>query len=193
MRRLADGSSVEFHGLMEHPVQVAGGGLARVGGSQARAAAFQALAEQHLDASYRLAGAILRNWADAEDATHDALVRAWRSWDQLRDHAMFERWFDRIVVNTCRNRLRSPSRQETRDLSDELAVVGRDPMASVGDRDQIGQALARLSADHRIVVALRYYRDLPIEEIAARTGVPVGTANSRLHYAMRQLRQEIDR
>ena len=50
-----------------------------------------------------------------------------------------------------------------------------DPMSTVEDRDQIRAALGRLSPDHRIVVALRFYRDLPIDEIAARTGVPVGT------------------
>jgi RNA polymerase sigma-70 factor (ECF subfamily) len=49
-----------------------------------------------------------------------------------------------------------------------------------------------LSADHRVVVVLRYWRDLPIEAIADRLGVPSGTVRSRLHYALRELRREIE-
>ena len=171
--------------------------LAEVGGSSARAAAFTDLAERHLDSSYRLARAILGDSSEAEDATHDALIQAWRHWDQLRDHSRFEQWFDRIVVNTCRNRLRHVSKLKVVDISTELVAVGDnsssgdDSVRSVADRDQIGAALARLSADHRIVVALRYFGDLSLEEIAARVGIPVGTVTSRLHYALKQLRSEL--
>jgi RNA polymerase sigma-70 factor, ECF subfamily len=167
-------------------------------GTSARAAAFQDLAEQHLDASYRLARAILGNRGEAEDATHDALVQAWHHWGQLRDEGRFEPWFDRILVNVCRNRLRQSSRQKVIDLSPEaidvldVRAANRDPMAFVHDRDQIRAALGRLSPDHRIVVALRFFKDLPIDEIAARTGVPIGTATSRLHYALKQLREGIE-
>jgi DNA-directed RNA polymerase specialized sigma24 family protein len=71
-----------------------------------RDAVFQALADEHLDRAYRLARAILRDPTDACDATHDAFVRAWRSRATLRDASRFEPWFDRILVNVCRNRLR---------------------------------------------------------------------------------------
>ena len=55
-----------------------------------RAAAFRTLADQHLDAAYRLARAILRDPLEAEDATHDAFVQAWRSWASLRDGSRFD-------------------------------------------------------------------------------------------------------
>ncbi len=48
--------------------------------------------------------------------------------------------------------------------------------------------MVRLSPDHRIIVALRFYRDMPIVEIARRLDIPTGTAHSRLHYALRRLR-----
>jgi RNA polymerase sigma-70 factor, ECF subfamily len=167
-------------------------------GTSARAAAFQELAELHLDASYRLARAILGNRGEAEDATHDALIQAWRHWGQLRDQRRFEPWFDRILVNVCRNRLRQSSRQKVVDLSPEamdvvdLRAANRDPMSRIHDRDQIRTALSKLSPDHRIVVALRFFRDLPIDEIAARTGAPLGTVTSRLHYALQHLREGIE-
>jgi RNA polymerase sigma-70 factor (ECF subfamily) len=174
-------------------MSVARGGVVDAAGGTSRAAAFEALAEQHLESSYRLARAILGNMAEAEDATHDALVQAWRHWGQLRDPASFEHWFDRIVVNTCRNRLRRGPKWAMTALRPDAWPTRPDPMSPVDDRDELATALARLKPDHRIVVALRFYRDMPLEEIAARTGVPVGTVNSRLHYALKQLRRGIER
>ncbi len=171
-----------------------GSEIVEAGPVTARSAAFVRLADEHLDDSYRLAYAILGTRTDAEDATHDALLKAWRNWSQLRDHTRFEPWFHRILVNTCREWLRRESRRRIQDLSAELAsVAATRAVDAVHDREQIRSALSRLSPDHRITVTLRFYLDLPIEEIAIRVGVPVGTVSSRLHYALRQMREGMDR
>ncbi len=149
------------------------------------------MADEHLDQAYRLARAILRDPAEAQDATHDAFVQAWRKWDTLRDQAKFEPWFDRILVNTCRNRLRSTRRQAT-DISAEVALATGDHTGHAEDRDVLGAAIASLSPDHQVVVALRYYRDLTVPDIATRLGVPLGTVQSRLHYALKRLHDAID-
>jgi RNA polymerase sigma-70 factor, ECF subfamily len=154
--------------------------------------AFTRLAEQHLDTAYRLARAILRDPAEAQDATHDAYVQAWRKWATLRNPDRFEAWFDRILVNTCRNRLARRSRWEARDISKEVAVASGDPIGQAHDRDVIGAALATLTPDHAIVVALRYYRDLSVDEIGRRLGIPAGTVQSRLHYALKRLHAAIE-
>src|SRR6188508_2676429 len=119
-----------------------------------RAQAFLRLADDHLDAAYRLARAILRDSTDAQDATHDAFEQAWRKWDTLRDSSRFKPWFDRILVNTCRDRLRSGRRRAT-DISAEVMLAAGDPYAQTDDRDVLANAIAGLSPDHRIVVALR--------------------------------------
>jgi RNA polymerase sigma-70 factor, ECF subfamily len=152
-------------------------------GRDARADAFLALADQHLDASYRLAHAILRERAEAEDATQDAFVMAWRKWDSLRDRDLFQRWFDRILINTCRNRLKSMSRRRIGETAAVLPASHADPYREVHERDAFWPALARLTPDQRIVVSLRFYRDLSIDEIAVRVGVRPGTVKSRLHRA----------
>ena len=157
-----------------------------------RAAAFTRLAEGHLDASYRLARAILRDPAEAQDATHDAYVQAWRKWSTLRDRSRFEAWFDRILVNTCRNRLQRTTRWQAKDISEEVVVASGDPFRQTVDRDVLGGALLTLSPDHRIVVTLRYYLDLSIDDIGARLGIPSGTVQSRLHYALQRLHAAID-
>jgi RNA polymerase sigma-70 factor (ECF subfamily) len=156
-----------------------------------RAQAFLRLADQHLDAAYRLARAILRDATDAQDATHDAFEQAWRKWSTLRDPSRFEPWFDRILVNTCRDRLRSGRRMAT-DISVEVAITAGDPFTQAQDRDLLAGAIAALPPEHRIVVALRYYRDLPVDEIASRLGIPPGTVHSRLHYALKRLHASID-
>ena len=156
-----------------------------------RAQAFLRLADGHLNAAYRLARAILRDPTDAQDATHDAFEQAWRKWPTLRDTASFEPWFDRILVNTCRDRLRSGRRQIV-DISVQVVTSPKDPFAQSHDRDVLANAISALPPEHRIVVALRYFRDLPVEEIATSLGIPTGTVHSRLHYALKRLHVSID-
>lgn len=163
-----------------------------VEGQATRAEAFRTLADRHLDASYRLAQVILGQRAEAEDATHDAFVSAWRNWSSLRDPELFEHWFDRILVNTCRNRLRHASRRRTADLSAELEFPASDAYGPTNDRGLLQPAMGRLAPDQRVVVALRFYRDLSIDQIADRLGVRPGTVKSRLHRALRGLRASLD-
>ncbi len=154
----------------------------------ARRDAFDALAHGQLDASYRLAAVILGDPHEAQDATHDAFVAAWKGWPGLRDQARLEAWFGRILVNICRDRLRRARRRPVVDISDELHLTdGGDHVAAAADHDALDRGFARLSNDERIVVALRYYGDLTIDEIAVRVGVPPGTVKSRLHRAVRDL------
>jgi RNA polymerase sigma-70 factor (ECF subfamily) len=173
-------------------VEVATSRPAQVDKTAGRAAAFARLADDHLDVAYRLARAILRDPSEAQDATHDALLQAWRKWSTLRDPSQFEHWFDRILVNICRNRLHHAARWQARDISTELVMASGDPFGQTDDRDVLGHAIATLSPDHRVVVALRYYRDLSVDAIATRLGIPGGTVQSRLHYALEHLHHVID-
>ena len=73
-----------------------------------------------------------------------------------------------------------------------LNDVDPDPASSVADRQLLEDAFGRLSPEHRAVVVLHHHLGYPLTEIAATLGVPVGTARSRLHYAVRQLRTVLD-
>jgi RNA polymerase sigma-70 factor (ECF subfamily) len=150
--------------------------------------AFDRLTQARLDRAYRLAATILAGDAEAEDAVHDAAVQAWTRWASLRDESRFDAWFDRIVVNVCRDRLRrSATSRKIIDSSIDLA-----PSEVAGEDDTLRQAVASLSPDHRIVIALRFAEDLDIAEIARRTGQREGTVKSRLHYALREVRAAYD-
>ena len=67
-----------------------------------------------------------------------------------------------------------------------------DDLSSVVDRDELERGFRRLSLDHRAVVVLHHYLDLPLDRVAEVLGIPVGTAHSRLHHAIRALRAALD-
>ena len=160
------------------------------GGTEAeRGAAFERFSQSRLERAYHLASVILRDGADAEDAVHDAAVQAWLHWTDLRDQERLDAWFDRIVVNECRARLR---RRTVRLLPMDSDPPGPDPFRVVVDEDMLNGALATLDADHRIAVVLRYVAELTPAEIAARTGAREGTVKSRLHYALRRMRSVLE-
>lgn len=154
-----------------------------------RATAFRSLAERYLDDSYGLANAILGDPIEAEDAVHDAVVTGWRKWASLHDPAKFEAWFRRIIVNTCRDRVRRNKRRPTSDIEAEIGLAAPDAIHAIHDRLHVEQGLAKLKPDDRIVLALRYYRDLKIDDIAAALDIPSGTATSRLRTAHNRLEQ----
>ncbi len=164
--------------------------ISRTDDVQART--FAELVDRHvLDSAYRYATLMLGNRADAEDATHDAALTAWRHLGDLRDPAKFEAWFGRIVVNACRDQLRARRRRPIHiALDPELSTP--DANDGLARRDALAGAIRSLSGDHREVVVLRFYADLTVDQIAARTGVGAGTVKSRLHYALRQLRAAAD-
>ena len=154
--------------------------------------AFMRLADAALLGSYRTAAHVLGDRSEAEDAVQEALVLAWRAWPRLRDLTRFEAWFDRILVNVCYERLRGRKRAPSEALPPDPAATERDAFASAIARDAIARALHTLTPEQRIVVVLRYWRDLSIDEIAERVRIPSGTVRSRLHYALRTLRSELD-
>jgi RNA polymerase sigma-70 factor (ECF subfamily) len=153
--------------------------------------AFAAFTESRLDESYRLARLILRDDHEAQDATHDAFVAAWRNRQALRDPERVNAWFGRILVNACRQRLRMAGRRPTAVLPEEIPGPTGDPYRHSDDRDAIGRAFRTLNPDQRIAVVLRFYRDLSVAEIARLVRSPSGTVKSRLHHAMRQLREAL--
>jgi RNA polymerase sigma-70 factor, ECF subfamily len=136
---------------------------------------------------------ILRDIDLAEDATQQALLAIWQHLPQLRDPARFEAWSYRLLVRACyaEGRTERVWAPNLRVLPADESVTG-DDLSSVIDRDQLERGFRRLSIDHRTVVVLHHYLDLPLDRVADIVGIPVGTAHSRLHHAMRGLRAALD-
>jgi RNA polymerase sigma-70 factor (ECF subfamily) len=155
--------------------------------------AFASLAVAAGDRLHAVAHRILRDIELAEDATQQALLTIWRDLPQLRDPARFDAWSYRLLVRACYAEAR-----RTRQWTPNLHLLPADgPAASEGlssvvDRDQLERGFRRLSIDHRAVVVLHHYLDMPLDEVADVIGVPVGTVRSRLHHAMRGLRAALE-
>lgn len=150
--------------------------------------AFGVLAAGAVDRLYRIARLLLCDTELAEDATQDALVRAWRDLGTLRDAARFDAWLHRILVRSCTDIGRRRRRWRT-----EISVVPSEPIepdstAGLADRDQIERGLRRLNESQRTILVLHFYVGLSPSEAAAALEIPVGTAKSRLHYAIEALR-----
>lgn len=153
--------------------------------------AFIRMAERELDRAYRLAGLLLGSGADAEDAVGDALERAWREIGRLRDPERFQAWFDRIVVNACRDRLRRRGRVRFVELDGQDPGRAPDAFRAILDADEAFRAMTSLTPDEREVIVLHFWADLTLESVAERLGHPVGTVKSRLHRALGRMRAEM--
>jgi RNA polymerase sigma-70 factor (ECF subfamily) len=163
--------------------------LAQSGDKGAFTSLAAARADRFLAASHR----ILRDLSLAEDATQQALLSIWRDLPQLRDPARFDAWSYRLLVRACyaeghRDRRWEPNLR----LLPADEPISADGFSSVVDRDQLERGFRRLSIDHRAVVVLHHYLDLPLDEVAETLGIPAGTVRSRLHHAMRGLRAALD-
>jgi RNA polymerase sigma-70 factor (ECF subfamily) len=154
----------------------------------ARSTRFLAGAGPHLDRSYRLAGLLLGNAHEAEDAVQEALASAWQAFDDLNDPARFNAWFDRILVNGCRDRLRRRKTIQFVPIDPTFDRAIGDPFRVLIERDALLSGMNRLTPDERVVIVLRFWGDLPLEEIGDRLGWPLGTVKSRLHRALERLR-----
>ncbi len=153
--------------------------------------AFGVLAGGAVDRLYAIARLILRDTELAEDATQEALVRAWRDLPSLRDAERFDAWLYRLIVNACADigRRHRRWRAEVRIMVAEPAESDR--ASELADRDQLERGLRRLTAAQQAILALHFYVGLSPTEAAEALDIPVGTAKSRLHYAIEALRAAI--
>ncbi len=168
-------------------------GPSRFTGSRLTDEAFAAMCDAAMRRTYGLAGCVLGDVTEAEDATQDAMDRAWRARGSLRDAAAFEAWLDRIVANVCRDRMSRRKLARIVDLETGPEHEAVDPFRAFLDRDELGHALDALTPEQRIAVFLRFWRDLPLEQIAMRLDWPVGTVESRLHHALAAMRLRLER
>ena len=153
--------------------------------------AYDVLVTESVDAMYRVARLVLRDYDRASDAVQEALVRCWRDLPQLRDPERFDAWLNRILLRTITDEARK-RRRDRMALTVVPIASHPDSSAVLADRDEIGRVFGRLSVEHRTIVVLHHYLGMTADEAASTIGIPVGTARSRLHYATEALRAALD-
>jgi len=150
----------------------------------------------HMDAAYNLARWLSHSPADADDIVQDAMLRAFRAFEQFRGENI-RPWILAIVRNCWRNRAGDTHRRGHIALPEEdhqaLVFEGPDPEAQASRASEgrrLQAMIAGLPEDFRTVLILREMEDMSYREIAAATGTPIGTVMSRLARARALLKDK---
>lgn len=157
-------------------------------------AAFEQIMREYGTRVLRLVTFLVKDRSLAEDITQDVFVKVYRHLPRFRQESSVHTWLYRIAVNECKCYLRSWSfrhilprswiRQDG-ELSTESLVLDQ------AERDQLVAEVLQLPPLYRQVIALHYYADLSIGEVADVLGVTEGTVRTRLHRARQQLRKRM--
>jgi RNA polymerase sigma-70 factor, ECF subfamily len=154
--------------------------------------------EDHLEEcgtlAFRVARGVLHNAADAEDIAQEALLRAYRRFDRLRDRTRFRAWLVRMTFRLALDQTRSTRRREQRETLWAVDIpkpTAEDLAASSEFGNRLAQAMESLPEKSRLVLLLSSIDGHSLEEVAALLRVPVGTVKSRLHSARKQLAEKL--
>ncbi len=166
--------------------------------------AFRGLVELEAASVVRSCSRILGDLHEAEDVAQEAFVIAFRSLATWRGEGPFGAWLARIAVRLAVRRAAArravtwldPGGGTREDGAAGLpAAVGGDPVAATlrAERDTtVRSAVARLDEPYREVVALRFFAERSLQEIADATGRPLGTVKTHLHRGLARLRAALD-
>jgi RNA polymerase sigma-70 factor, ECF subfamily len=160
----------------------------------------EALVNQQYPYLYRLAFSILGDADEADDAVQETILKALAHWKDGLKEPEQRRWLTVLAVNHCRDRLR---RQKVRiALVDILGVLHlartheastEEMFARKQDRSTLWQCVQDLDEKHRLPVILRFVHGLSAAEISQALSIQEGTVYSRLHYAIHQLRERLEK
>jgi RNA polymerase sigma-70 factor (ECF subfamily) len=143
--------------------------------------------DRHWERVWRAAYAVAGERELASDAAQDAFIRAGAALHRFDRRKPIEPWLVRIAVNRAIDLVRARRREAGEDELPEAFAFDA-PLAD----GVLHEALRRLGPERRAVIALHYWLDYTTPEIAEVLGVPVGTVNSRLARALRDLRLDLE-
>jgi RNA polymerase sigma-70 factor, ECF subfamily len=159
--------------------------------------AVRALYDEHAGALWRYALRLTGDASRAEDVVQETLLRAWQHPEVMTDSERSPRaWMFTVARNMIIDERRSPRFRNFGGSLDESGAPEQsapDEVDAALDRMLIADAMAQMSADHRAVVERSYYRGWTTAQIAEDLQIAEGTVKSRLHYALRALRLELQK
>jgi len=141
---------------------------------------FESRATAQADRLHRIALSILTNEADCEDATQEALVKAWMNLGGLKQPRYFETWLVRILINECKSILRKRRLRPWVELTDTL------PAPEPPDR-ALWEALKTVDERYRLPLVLHHAEGYSVREIAELLRLPQSTVKWRIHQGKKAL------
>jgi RNA polymerase sigma factor (sigma-70 family) len=159
--------------------------------TRSRLALFEEVVLPHLNAAHNLARWLLRNPEDARDAVQESCLRAFRFFDDWRGGDA-KAWLLAIVRNTCRTWKSSGAREAALpfDETTHTQPPAQEQTAADGERLAIlRNCIEHLPLDFREVLVMREIEEMSYAEIAAASGLAIGTVMSRLSRARKRLEE----
>jgi RNA polymerase sigma-70 factor, ECF subfamily len=146
--------------------------------------ALQQLVEGYQHKVFRMAVAMLKDAGRAEEVTQDIFLKVWRALPSYDGRALVSTWVYAIARNACLSAVRAESYRRTEPLENVAEPASPIPQGGDVDWDRL---LARLPEVQRQVVALYYFEDRGVKDVAERLGLAVGTVKSHLFRARQAL------
>lgn len=137
---------------------------------------------------YRLAYSYMGNQEDALDVVQESAYKAIRDSKKVENENYISTWIYRIVVNTAIDMLRKRKKEEINTQIEDYEM----PVEDTYSDPDLAVALNRLKAEERLVITLRYFEELSLEEISDIAGEPLSTIKSRLYRALKKLRVDLE-
>jgi RNA polymerase sigma-70 factor (ECF subfamily) len=171
--------------------------LAKFADPAARNAAFNQLVRKYQTKVYWHIRKMVVDHDDADDLTQDVFVKVWKHLENFRQDASLYTWIYRIATNECLSFLASKRRKYFLPLNDvgaELAAKMEADPSLAGDNIELRlqKAILKLPDKQRLVFNLRYYDEMPYEQMAEVTGTSVGALKASYHHAAKKIEQYIN-
>ncbi|MDI6732778.1 MAG: sigma-70 family RNA polymerase sigma factor [Planctomycetota bacterium] len=153
---------------------------------------FDRLVKRYWAIAYQLCFNWTKNSATAEDITQEAFIKLHKYLNTLKDRTKFAGWFYHLVIQLIQEhhrRYKNRGGGKFQQLHAGLEGGGED--LEITDKLSVLNAMDSLGDDYRLVIILRFYRDMSCQEIAEHLGEPVGTITSRLSRAYKILKEKL--
>nr|WP_317852017.1 sigma-70 family RNA polymerase sigma factor [Paraclostridium sp. AKS73] len=137
---------------------------------------------------YKIAYSYVKNQDDALDIVHDSICKALSKLDSLKDEEAIKPWFYKILINSSIDYIRKNSKYVT--LEEELLFDERNSNDTYTDID-LQRALEKLPEEYRVIIVLRYFEDMKIDEIANVLSQNTNTIKTKLYTGLRRLKMKI--
>ena len=158
---------------------------------------FNSLVEQYSEQLYWHIRGIVGSHEDADDLLQETFVKVWRALPDFRGESVVSTWLWRIATNEAlgflrKKRVRAALQFQSLDALAER-TIDNDPWFNGDEAERkLAKAIAKLPDKQKAVFCMRYYEDLPYEEIAAVTGTSVGALKASYHIAQEKIREELN-
>ncbi len=163
---------------------------------------FELLIKKYQKFAYNIALNYLKNIDEAEDATQEALIKAFKYLKNFHMESKFSTWLYRIVINTCKDELRKKSKENNiislnanDTYEDEIEDLSYEPLKTIENKELsngLKEAINQLKIKYKEVIILCDVNDISYNEISDILKIPVGTVRSRINRGRKMLRKIIN-